>query len=101
MSKSLWLIWKYLTKNLETWSQAPLYPYLFTGKKVSPICYIDDQIFWFSEKDVVDLVIQLHADDVDIEEEDVASRLLWFHIECNQNTKFLNMTQKGLIEKVL
>ncbi len=51
--------------------------------------------------DFIKLAVQLHAEGVDLEKEDNAAGFLGVHIERNHNSGFLNMTQKGLIKKVL
>ncbi len=48
--------------------------------------------------DFIDLKIQLHAEGVDLEQEDDAARFLGVHKEHKLKTKFLNMMQKGLIK---
>ncbi len=55
-------------------------------KKVIAICYIDDLIFWaINEKDIFDLAVKLHAERVDLEQEDDAAEFLGVHIECIRN----------------
>ncbi|KAL7460189.1 hypothetical protein ACHAXS_000653 [Conticribra weissflogii] len=69
--------------------------------KVIAICYVDDLIFWArNEKDIIELAIQLHTGG-DLEQEHDSVGFLGVHIKCNPNTRFLNMTQKGLIKQVL
>ncbi|KAL7455844.1 hypothetical protein ACHAXS_000367 [Conticribra weissflogii] len=54
--------------------------------------------FWaLNEKVIVNLAIQLHDEDIDLEQEDDASRFLGISIICNPQTGFLNMTWKGSI----
>ncbi|KAL7460116.1 hypothetical protein ACHAXS_000583, partial [Conticribra weissflogii] len=75
---------------------------LFIGKKVISICCVDDLIIWArNEKDIVELAIQLCTEGVDLEQEDDAARFLGVHIQHNPNTRFLNISQKGLIKQVL
>ncbi len=101
MHQSPCAFWKYLTEKLGNCRlpQALFDPCLFIGEKVIAICYVDDLIFWTrNEKDIVELAVQLHAEGVDLEQEDDAARFLGVHIERDLNTGFLNMTQKGLIK---
>ncbi len=63
------------------WS-LPLY-----WEKVIAICYVDDLIFWArNEKDIVELAFQLHAQGVNLEQEDDAAEFLEVHIESNPET---------------
>ncbi len=95
--------WKYLTKKLGNCGlpQAPFDPCLFICEKVIAICYVDDLIFWAKQKDIVELAVQLHAEKVDLEQEDDAAGFLGVHIEPDLNTGILSMTQKSLIKQVL
>ncbi len=70
--------------------------------KVINICHVDDLIFWArNKKDIVDLVIQLHAEGVELEQEDDVAGFLGVHIQHNLSTGFLNMTKKYQINQVL
>ncbi len=62
--------WKYLTEKLCKCSlpQSLFYPCLYICKKAIAICYVDNLIFWArNEKGIVELAIQLHAEEVDLE----------------------------------
>ncbi len=75
---------------------------LFIGKKVIAKYSVNDLIFWSrNEKDVIDLAVQLHAEGVELKQQNDTVIYLGAHIECHPNTKFLNMSQKGLIKQVL
>ncbi len=43
----------------------------------------------------------MHAEEVDLEQEDAAASFLGVHIKRDPKTGFLNMMQKGLIKQVL
>ncbi|KAL7449554.1 hypothetical protein ACHAXS_000207, partial [Conticribra weissflogii] len=98
------VFWKYITKKLDNCGlpQALLDPCLFIGEKDVAMCYDDDVIFWATnEKDIFDMAIQLHAEGVDVEQEDNAAGVLGVQLKQYPKTGFLNMVQKGLIKQVL
>ncbi|KAL7456370.1 hypothetical protein ACHAXS_000378 [Conticribra weissflogii] len=73
--------WIYLVENLANCGilQALLDPCLFIGEK--------------NEKDIIDLAVQLHAEGVDLQQENDTARIFGVHIKHNPKTRFLNMMQ--------
>ncbi len=49
----------------------------------------------------IELTVQLHAEGVDLEQEDDTGGFLGVHIKRDPNTGFLNITPKGLIKQLL
>ncbi len=96
--------WKYMVDKMELCDmpQSKLDPCLFVGKKVICICYVDDLLFWArDEKDIHDLAIKLREQGVDLEQEDDAAGFLGVRLERDPQTGLMEMTQSGLIDRVI
>ncbi len=104
---SLWLpcvFWKYLTEKLGNCGlpHAPFDPCLPIGTKLFiAIRFVNDLISWArNENDIFGLAIQLHCEEVDVEQEEDVARFVRVHIKCDPKTRLINMTQNNLIKQL-
>ncbi len=96
--------WKYITKKLESCGlkQSKFNPCLFIGPDVMCIVYVDDLIFWSRDVAKINRVaMELCKLGVALEQEDDAAGFLGVKMERDSNTGLLEMTQTGLIERVV
>lgn len=96
--------WKYLTEKLELCDlkQSKLDPCLFVGETVMCIVYVDDLIFWSREDaEITTLGMKLRNLGVGLEQEDDAAGFLGVKLTRNEETGLLEMTQVGLIDRVI
>jgi hypothetical protein len=96
--------WKYITVKLESCrlKQSKFDPCLFIGPDVMCIVYVDDLLFWSRDVAKIDRVaMELCKLGVALEQEDDAAGFLGVKMERDSNTGLLEMTQTGLIERVV
>ncbi len=90
--------WKYLIEKLSNWSlpQAPFDPCLFIVKWLLLSAMLMIWSLGKKEKGNVELAIQLHSDQVDLDQEDDVFSFLLVHIEFNPEFEFFSLIQKKL-----
>jgi hypothetical protein len=96
--------WKYITEKLEQCGlkQSKFDPCLFVGPDVMCIVYVDDLIFWSRDVANIDRVaMELCKLGVLLEQEDDAAGFLGVKLERDSSTGLLEMTQTGLIGRVV
>ena len=96
--------WKYTVKKMEACGlkQSTLDPCLFVGDKVICICYVDDYLFWSrDESDISAVTDQLRGLGVQLQPEDDTAGFLGIDLNRDPETGTIEMTQTGLINRVL
>ena len=96
--------WKYTVKKMEACGlkQSTLDPCLFVGDKVICVAYVDDYLFWSrDESDISAVTDQLRDLGVQLQPEDDTAGFLGIDINRDPNTGTIEMTQTGLIDRVL
>ena len=82
--------------------QSTLDPCLFVGDKVICICYVDDYLFWSrDESDISAVTAQLREQGVNLQPEDDTAGFLGIDLKRDPTTGTIEMTQTGLIDRVL
>jgi hypothetical protein len=98
------VLWKYITKKLESCGlmQSRFDPCLFIRPDVICIVYVDNLIFWSNDVANIDrIVMELCELEVALEQEDDAAGFLGVKMERDSNTGLLEMKQTGLIERAV
>jgi hypothetical protein len=77
-------------------------PCLFISDKVICLVYVDDCLFYSPKAEYIDEMIQkLRENDMTLEVEDSVAGFLGVHIDRNDNTGEVTLTQTGLIERII
>ena len=95
---------KHLKGNLEKsgFKQSQHDPCLFISEKVICLVYVDDCLFFSKHQHDIDTAIEKIKDTgMDLEKEDDAAGFLGVDIQRDDKAGTVNLTQKGLIKKVI
>jgi hypothetical protein len=78
-------------------------PCLFISDKVICLVYVDDTLLFAHDmKDINNMLHRLtHEQGMGLEIEDDVAGFLGVHIECNDTTGEITLTQQGLIEHII
>jgi len=75
---------------------------LFVSKKVILLCYVDDCLLCAKDPASIDKVIeQLHAQNMQLEEEGTAEGFLGVYIKPNEADGTITLTQEGLTNRII
>ena len=77
-------------------------PCLFISDKVICWVYVDDCLFYSPKAEYIDeMITKLREDDMTLEVEDSVAGFLGVHIDRNNSTGEVTLTQTGLIERIM
>ena len=96
--------WLYTVKKMEAagLKQSTLDPCLFVGDKVICVAYVDDYLFWSKdEADITSVTNKLRDLGVNLQPEDDTAGFLGIDLKRDPTTGTIEMTQTGLIDRVL
>ncbi|CAJ1961247.1 unnamed protein product [Cylindrotheca closterium] len=96
---------QFLQSNLEDIGfepQTEVDPCLFISKNCICLVYVDDTLFFSPEQKYIDEAIaKLREKGMELEEEASVAGFLGVHIERNEETGAITLTQKGLIKRIV
>ena len=96
--------WLYTVEKMESCGlkQSTLDPCLFVGDKVICVIHVDDSLFWAKcEKDIAEVTERLRGEGVQLQPEDDTAGFLGIDLRRDPETGFIEMTQTGLIDRII